>query len=184
MFRGLPGAGLSRADRLRWLGHDAVAGTSLFALLVPAGMAYAQAAGLPPAMGLNATVFSLLAYALVGPSRVLVLGPDFALAPMIAAAVLPLAGGSAERLGALAGLLPLLIGVLLLVGAVLRLGAVASLLSTPIRLGYLQGIALVVAASQLPRCLASPPRKARPGSNSRMSLPKSSKAGRTSMPWA
>ncbi|WP_423184551.1 SulP family inorganic anion transporter [Arthrobacter sp. NyZ413] len=162
MFQRLNQARPSGSGRFRWLGHDVVAGASLFALLVPAGMAYAQAAGLPPAMGLNATVFSLLAYALVGPSRVLVLGPDSALAPMIAAAVLPLGGGSAGRVAALAGLLALLIGAVLLVGATLHLGAVASLLSTPIRLGYLQGIALVVASSQLPTLLGLPTQEGTP----------------------
>ena len=162
MFQRLNQARPSGSGRFRWLGHDVVAGASLFALLVPAGMAYAQAAGLPPAMGLNATVFSLLAYALVGPSRVLVLGPDSALAPMIAAAVLPLGGGSSGRVAALAGLLALLIGAVLLVGATLHLGAVASLLSTPIRLGYLQGIALVVASSQLPTLLGLPTQEGTP----------------------
>ncbi|MDQ0028699.1 SulP family inorganic anion transporter [Arthrobacter bambusae] len=154
---GLPGAALLRDYRLRWLGHDVLAGASLSTLLVPAGMAYAQAAGLPPAMGLNATIASLLAYALVGPSRVMVLGPDSALAPMIAAAVLPLAGGGIGRAPALAGLLGVLIGLVLLAGALLRFGVVAGFLSTPIRLGYLQGIAFVVAASQLPAWLGLAP---------------------------
>lgn len=133
----------------RWLRDDLVAGTALFALLIPAGMAYAQAAGLPPATGLYATIVPMVVYAVVGPSRVLVLGPDSALAPLIAASVLPLAAGSPGRAVALAGLLAVLMGVIMLAGAVLRLGVVTQLLSRPIRLGYLSGLALVVIASQL-----------------------------------
>lgn len=142
-----------RGYQAAWLRHDLVAGAALFAILVPAGMAYAQAAGLPPVTGLYATVVPLLVYAAAGPSRVLVLGPDSALAPMIAAAVLPLAAGNSEKSVALAGLLSLLIGGLMLLGSVLRLGIVTGLLSKPIRLGYLNGIALLVAASQLPTFL-------------------------------
>ncbi|MBO1267874.1 SulP family inorganic anion transporter [Arthrobacter cavernae] len=136
-----------------WLRHDIVAGAALFALLVPAGMAYAQAAGLPPVTGLYATVVPLLVYAVVGPSRILVLGPDSALAPMIAAAIVPLAAGSSEKSVALAGLLAVLIGVIMLAGSALRLGSITGLLSKPIRLGYLNGIALLVALSQLPAFL-------------------------------
>lgn len=92
----------------------------------------------------------LIAYAAVGPSRVLVLGPDSALAPMIVAALLPLAAANEQRTVALAGLLAILIGAILLVGSALRLGIVTGLLSKPIRLGYLNGIALLVTASQIP----------------------------------
>lgn len=139
--------------QLDWLRHDIIAGAALFAILVPAGMAYAQASGLPPVTGLYATVVALLVYAAIGPSRVLVLGPDSALVPMIAAAILPLAMGKSDRSVALAGLLALLIGGTLLLGAALRLGVVTGLLSKPIRVGYLHGIAVVVAVSQLPTFL-------------------------------
>ncbi|SFT96950.1 high affinity sulphate transporter 1 [Arthrobacter sp. ov118] len=142
-----------RGYRIEWLRHDLVAGTALFAILVPAGMAYAQAAGLPPVTGLYATIVPLLVYAAVGPSRVLVLGPDSALAPMIVAALVPLAADNEQRSVALAGLLAILIGGILLFGSVLRLGIVTGLLSKPIRLGYLNGIALLVAVSQLPTLL-------------------------------
>lgn len=139
--------------KLAWLRQDIIAGAALFAILVPAGMAYAVAAGLPPVTGLYATVVPLIVYALVGPSRVLVLGPDSALAPMIAAAILPLAAGNGQRSVALAGLLAVLIGGLMLLGSALRLGIVTGLLSRPIRLGYLNGIALLVTISQLPTFL-------------------------------
>ena len=142
-----------RGYEIGWLRQDLVAGAALFAVLVPAGMAYAQAAGLPPVTGLYATVVPLIAYAAVGPSRVLVLGPDSALAPMIVAALVPLAAANEQRSVALAGLLAILIGAIMLVGSVLRLGVVTGLLSKPIRLGYLNGIALLVVASQVPTLL-------------------------------
>ncbi|MFD0046207.1 SulP family inorganic anion transporter [Pseudarthrobacter scleromae] len=138
---------------MEWLRHDLLAGTALFAILVPAGMAYAQAAGLPPVTGLYATVVPLIVYAAVGPSRVLVLGPDSSLAPMIVAALIPFAAANDEESVALAGLLAILIGVILLCGSALRLGIVTGLLSKPIRLGYLNGIALLVAVSQIPTLL-------------------------------
>lgn len=120
-------------------------GAALFAILVPAGLAYALAAGLPPVTGLYATVVPLIVYAAVGPSRVLVLGPDSALAPMIVAALVPLAADNEQQSVALAGLLAILISVILLGGSALRLGIITGLLSKPIRLGYLNGIALLVA---------------------------------------
>ncbi|GAA3404597.1 SulP family inorganic anion transporter [Pseudarthrobacter polychromogenes] len=138
---------------MEWLRHDLLAGTALFAILVPAGMAYAQAAGLPPVTGLYATVVPLVVYAIVGPSRVLVLGPDSSLAPMIVAALIPFAAANDAESVALAGLLAILIGVILLCGSALRLGIVTGLLSKPIRLGYLNGIALLVAVSQIPTLL-------------------------------
>ncbi|WP_120521591.1 SulP family inorganic anion transporter [Arthrobacter celericrescens] len=142
-----------RGYKTEWLRHDLTAGAALFAILVPAGMAYAQAAGLPPVTGLYATVVPLIVYAALGPSRVLVLGPDSALAPMIAAALVPLAAQDEQKSVALAGLLAILIGGILLLGSVLKLGIVTGLLSKPIRLGYLNGIALLVAVSQLPTLL-------------------------------
>jgi high affinity sulfate transporter 1 len=132
------------------------AGLLLTALLLPAGMGYATASALPPETGLYATVAALAVYALVGPSRVLVLGPDSALAPLIAAAIVPLAASGAagdERRVALAGLLAMLVGAVLVVGGLLRLGLVSELLSKPIRIGYLNGVALVVAVGQVPTLL-------------------------------
>lgn len=149
----LPGLAVARTYDRSWARRDLTAAVVLVALLIPAGMAYAEAAGLPPVTGLYATIVPLLAYAVVGPSRVLVLGPDSSLAPMIAAAVLPLAAGSDERAVALAGVLAVLMGAILLAGRALRLGVVAGLLSKPIRVGYLNGIALVVIVSQLPTLL-------------------------------
>ncbi|MFE3292982.1 SulP family inorganic anion transporter [Rhodococcus sp. NPDC059234] len=149
----LPGIEVARKYQRSWLRTDITAGIALTALLIPAGMGYAQAAGLPPETGLYATIVPLLVYALVGPSKILVLGPDSSLAPIIGAAVLPLAAGDPARAVALAGLLAILMGAILIVGGLLRLGFVTDLLSKPIRLGYLNGIALVVVVSQIPKLL-------------------------------
>jgi high affinity sulfate transporter 1 len=151
--RWLPGLAVLRDYRRAWLWPDVRAGIVVTALLIPAGMGYAVAAGLPPETGLYATIVPLLAYAVFGPSRILVLGPDSALAPIIAASILPLALGSETRAVALAGLLGILVGVFLLIGGLLRLGFVTDLLSKPIRVGYLNAIALLVIISQVPRLL-------------------------------
>ncbi|GGN77451.1 SulP family inorganic anion transporter [Nocardia rhizosphaerihabitans] len=150
----LPGIATARGYRRAWLRADVTAGLVLTALLIPAGMGYAEAAGLPAYAGLYATIVPLLAYAMVGPSRILVLGPDSSLAPLIAAAVLPLAAvDDPDRALALAGVLAVLVGLILLVGGFLRLGFVTELLSKPIRLGYLNAIALIVVVGQLPKLL-------------------------------
>ena len=155
-FGRLPGVATARSYRRGWLRSDVTAGLALSALLVPTGMGYAQAAGLPPYTGLYATVVPMLVYAVVGPSRILVLGPDSALAPLIAAAVIPLAAdGDPQRAVALAGVLALLVGAILLVGGILRLGFLTYLLSTPIRIGFLNAIAIIVIVGQLPLLLGT-----------------------------
>lgn len=148
-------AGIETALHYRraWLLPDLRAGLVVTALLIPAGMGYAQVAGLPPETGLYATVIPLLVYAIVGPSRILVLGPDSALAPIIAAAILPLALGDDDRAVALAGLLAIMVGAILVLGGTFRLGFVTDLLSKPIRVGYLNAVALLVLISQVPKLL-------------------------------
>ncbi|MDV7132348.1 SulP family inorganic anion transporter [Williamsia muralis] len=154
VFARLPGVATARQYRREWLRPDITAGLVLTALLIPAGMGYAEAAGLPAYAGLYATIVPLLAYAVVGPSKILVLGPDSSLAPLIAAAVVPLAvTGDPETALALAGILAVLVGLILLVAGFLRLGFVTDLLSKPIRLGYLNAIALIVVVGQLPKLL-------------------------------
>src|SRR5262245_11070273 len=113
-------------------------------------MAYAALAGLPPVTGLYATLVPLVVYFVFGPSRILVLGPDSAVSPLVAAAIVPLAAAGDERV-ALAGLLALLVGALMLAGGLSRFGFVTELLSMPVRLGYLMGIAVTVIVSQLPK---------------------------------
>jgi high affinity sulfate transporter 1 len=147
----MPGLAVLLTYRRGWLAKDVVAGLVLTALLVPVGMGYAEAAGLPAIYGLYATIVPLVAYAVFGPSRILVLGPDSALAALIAATVLPLAAGVAERVVALAGMLAILSGALCILAGFARLGFITDLLSKPIRYGYLNGIALTVLIGQLPK---------------------------------
>jgi high affinity sulfate transporter 1 len=127
-----------------------VAGLVLATMLVPVGIAYAVASGLPGIYGLYATIIPLLIYALFGPSRILVLGPDSSLAAVILSVVLPLSGGDPLRAVTLAGMLALVSGTVLILMGVARLGFVTELISKPIRYGYMNGIALTVLISQLP----------------------------------
>src|SRR6516162_6115018 len=152
MFRLARGLSLS-AYRREWLGKDVVAGIVLSTLLVPQGMAYAELAGLPPITGLYTTILCLLGYAVFGPSRILVLGPDSSLGPMIAATILPLAGadGDPKRAIALASLLALMVGPIMVLGAVAKLGFIADLISTPTMIGYMNGLALTILVGQLPK---------------------------------
>ncbi|MCL4779701.1 MAG: sulfate permease [Gammaproteobacteria bacterium] len=142
-----------RRYELAWLSHDLIAGLVLTTMLVPVGIAYAVASGVPGIYGLYATIVPLLAYALFGPSRILVLGPDSSLAALILAVVLPLSAGDPVRAVAVAGLMAVVSGVVCILAGVLRLGFVTELLSKPIRYGYMNGIAFVVIVSQLPKLL-------------------------------
>ncbi|MBO0847024.1 MAG: SulP family inorganic anion transporter, partial [Nocardioides sp.] len=135
-----------------WLRYDVVAGLVLSTLLVPQGMAYAELAGLPAITGLYTTAVALLAYAVFGPSRVLVLGPDSSLGPVIAATIAPLVvAGSPQQAVAYASVLSLIVGALTVATGLLRLGFVADLLSRPTQLGYINGLALTILISQLPK---------------------------------
>ena len=149
--RWLPGLRVLRSYKAAWLQHDIVAGLVLTTMLVPVGIAYAVASGVPGIYGLYATIVPLLAYALFGPSRILVLGPDSSLAAVILAVVLPLSGGDPQRAIALAGMMAIVSGTVCILAGVARLGFVTELLSKPIRYGYMNGIALTVLISQLPK---------------------------------
>ncbi|MEM5436561.1 SulP family inorganic anion transporter [Paraburkholderia diazotrophica] len=153
LLRRMPGIATLRSYQRAWFSHDVVAGLVLTTVLVPAGLGYAEAARLPAISGLYATVAGIAAYALFGPSRILVLGPDSALAALIASIVLPLAGAHTERLLVLASMLAILSGVFCIAVGVCRLGFVTDLLSRPIRQGYLNGVALTVIISQAPKLL-------------------------------
>ncbi|MGI5452923.1 SulP family inorganic anion transporter [Streptomyces sp. CA-249302] len=148
-----PGLGTLLAYRREWLVKDVVAGIVLTTLLVPQGMAYAELAGLPAITGLYTSVLCLLAYAVFGPSRILVLGPDSSLGPMIAATVLPLiaSGGDSGRAVALASMLSLMVGAITVLAGVCRLGFIADLISKPTMIGYMNGLALTILIGQLPK---------------------------------
>ena len=151
----VPGLAVVTSYQRQWLTKDVVAGLVLSALLVPQGMAYADLAGLPAVTGLYTSILCLLAYAVFGPSRVLVLGPDSSLGPMIAATILPLmlAGGDPVRAVALASLLAVLVGVIMVAAGLAKFGFVADLLSKPTQIGYMNGLALTIIVGQLPKLL-------------------------------
>ena len=150
-LRWLPGWQVLRGYQRSWLRQDVVAGLVLTSMLLPVGLAYAQASGLPGICGLYATIVPLLAYAIFGPSRILVLGPDSALAPLILAVVLPLSAGDPQRAIALGGVMAIISGVVGIAAGLARLGFITELLSKPIRYGYMNGIALTVLLSQVPK---------------------------------
>jgi high affinity sulfate transporter 1 len=147
----LPGLHILRRYKAVWLPHDIFAGFVLATMLVPVGIAYAVASGLPGINGLYATIVPLLVYAMFGPSRILVLGPDSALAAIILGVVAPLSGGNALRAMTLAGLMAIVSGAVCILAGIARLGFVTELISKPIRYGYMNGIALTVLISQLPK---------------------------------
>ena len=138
---------------MSWLRSDVIAGVVLTTLLVPQGMAYAELAGLPAITGLYTSILCLIGYALFGPSRILVLGPDSSLGPMIAATILPIVGsdGSPERAIALASMMALIVGATMILAGVAKLGFIADLLSKPTQIGYMNGLALTILIGQLPK---------------------------------
>jgi SulP family sulfate permease len=145
LVRALPGY------RRSWLRGDALAGLTLWALLVPQGLAYGQLAGLPAVTGLYVGLVSMLAYALLGTSRYLTVGPESSVAMIVAVELAPLAHGDPARYAELAALLALLVAGFLLIGFIARLGIIVRLLSAPVLTGYLAGSGIVIAISQLPK---------------------------------
>jgi len=153
VVRWVPGLQAISSYRREWLAKDIVAGVVLTTLLVPQGMAYAELAGLPPITGLYTSILCLLGYAVFGPSRILVLGPDSSLGPMIAATILPLiaANGDEKRAIALASMLALIVGAIMVLASVAKLGFIADLISKPTMIGYMNGLALTILVGQLPK---------------------------------
>ena len=149
----MPGLDVAATYQKSWFGKDIIAGIVLATLLVPQGMAYAELAGLPPITGLYTTVLCLLAYAVFGPSRILVLGPDSSLGPMIAATVLPLVAsdGDPQKAVVLASMLALMVGVIMVLASVAKLGFIADLISKPTMIGYMNGLAITILVGQLPK---------------------------------
>ena len=152
-MRWVPGLHTLRSYQSSWLRHDIVAGLVMTTMLVPVGIAYAEASGLPGITGLYATIVPLIAYALFGPSRILVLGPDSALAAVILSVVLPLSAGDPQRAIPFGGMMAIVSGAVCMAAGLARLGFITELLSKPIRYGYMNGIALTVILSQLPKLL-------------------------------
>ncbi|HEX9865583.1 MAG TPA: SulP family inorganic anion transporter, partial [Acidimicrobiia bacterium] len=136
-----------------WLRPDLIAGLVLATMLVPQGMAYAELTGLPAVTGIYTTIAALVAYSTFGPNRRLILGPDSSLAPVIAAVILPLASGDASTAVVLASAMSIIAGLVCIAAGYLHLGVITELLSKPIRIGYLNGIAVLIFVSQLPKAL-------------------------------
>lgn len=147
----LPGLHTLQNYQMSWLPRDIVAGLVLTTMLVPVGIAYAEASGVPGIYGLYATIIPLLVYALFGPSKILVLGPDSSLAAIILAVVLPLSNGDPLRAIALASMMAVVSGLVCILAGIFRIGFITELLSKPIRYGYMNGIALTVLISQVPK---------------------------------
>ncbi|MEH0449202.1 sulfate permease [Streptomyces sp. B21-102] len=147
----VPGPVALLGYRRAWLAGDLLAGVTVAAYLVPQVMAYAGVAGLPPVAGLWAILPALALYAVFGTSRLLSVGPESTTALMTAAVIAPLAAGDAERYASLAAALAITVGLLCLVARTLRLGFLADLLSRPVLIGYLAGVALIMTVDQLPR---------------------------------
>jgi len=152
-MRWIPGLQTLRQYDPSWLRHDIVAGLVMTTMLVPVGIAYAEASGLPGITGLYATIVPLLAYAVFGPSRILVLGPDSALAAVILAVIAPLSAGDPQRAMDAGGAMAIVCGAVCVAAGVSRLGFITELLSKPIRYGYMNGIALTIILSQTPKLL-------------------------------
>ena len=147
-----PGVAALRTYRRRWLRYDLVAGVVLAAILVPQGMAYAELAGVPAVTGLYTTIFCLIGYALFGPSRVLVLGPDSSVSPLIFAAIVPLAvADDPAQAITLAAMLALIVGLIEVLLGIAKLGFVADLLSKEVQVGYMNGLAVTIFVGQLPK---------------------------------
>jgi high affinity sulfate transporter 1 len=150
--RYVPGVRLARTYQRKWARPDAVAGLVLAAILVPQGMAYAELAGLPAVTGLYTTIACLVGYSIFGPSRVLVLGPDSSVSPLIFAAIAPLlVTGDPGSAIVLAGMLAILVGIIELGLGAFRLGFVADLLSSEVQIGYMNGLAITIIVGQLPK---------------------------------
>ncbi|GAA4460364.1 sulfate permease [Phytohabitans houttuyneae] len=156
MIRVLPGLEWIRGYRRGWLRGDLLAGLTVAAYLVPQVMAYAGLAGLPPVTGLWAILLPLAVYALLGSSRHLSIGPESTTALMTATVVAPLAAGDPARYATLAATLAVVVGGLALVAWATRLGFLADLLSRPILVGYMAGVALIMMAGQLGKLTGVP----------------------------
>jgi len=156
LTRWTPGIDNLRAYRRRWLTFDVAAGLALGAILVPKGLAYAELAGLPAVTGIYASIAALVAYSVFGPSRVLALGPDSSVSPLIFAAVVPLAAAGASHgdpatMIAMAGVLALMVGLIEIGLGLGKLGFIADLLSQEVQVGYMNGLAIIIIIDLLPK---------------------------------
>jgi sulfate permease, SulP family len=148
LFR-LPGLRQLFSYQKSWLPGDLLAGITVAAYLIPQCMAYGELVGVPPVVGLWTILPAMCVYALVGSSRQLSVGPESTTAVMTAAAISPLLLADGSNYGLLTATLAILVGVICCIGYVARLGFLANLLSKPILVGYMSGVALIMMAGQL-----------------------------------
>lgn len=156
LYRIAPGLGVFAAYPRDWLKHDVLAGVSVAAVALPTAIAYAQIIGLDPVVGLYAAIPALLAYAVFGTSRHLIVNPDAATCAMIAATLTPLAAGDPEVLLSLSVVLAIFTGLLCFAGSLLRLGVIADFLSRPILVGFLNGVAISIFLGQIGKVFGFP----------------------------
>jgi SulP family sulfate permease len=153
----VPGLRVARTYRRSWLRADLFAGLTIFAMLVPQGMAYGELAGVAPVFGLYTAIGALIGYAIFGSSQRLMIGPESSSAILVAAAVAPIAaGGGSVRFASLAALLALLVGVIALGAGLARFGFLADFVSKPILIGYIAGVSLIMIAGQLGKLFGIP----------------------------
>ncbi len=146
----IPGIRLARTYQRRWLRTDLIAGVTIFAILVPQGMAYGQLAGVTPVAGLYTAYIAMIFYALFASSRYVMIGPDSTTAILVAASVAPLvAGGDPARYATLVAMLTIMVGVIAIIAGIVRIGFIADFVSKPILIGYMDGAALIIIESQL-----------------------------------
>jgi len=152
----LPGIAQFRGYQRGWLRGDLLAGITVAAYLVPQVMAYAEVAGLPPVTGLWAILGPLVVYALMGSSRQLSVGPESTTALMTAVVLMPLAAGDPARYATLAAALAVMVGLICVAGGLARLGFLADLLSKPVLVGYMAGVAVIMMVSQFSKITGVP----------------------------
>lgn len=156
LYRIAPGLRVLATYRRDWLKHDLIAGVSVAAVALPTAIAYAEIIGLDPVVGLYTAISALLAYALFGTSRHLIVNPDAATCAMIAATLTPLAAGDSEVLLSLSVVLAIFAGLLCFAASLLRLGFLADFLSRPILSGFLNGVAISIFLGQIGKVFGFP----------------------------
>ena len=145
----IPGIQIFTKYKGEWLGKDLIDGLSVAAIALPVGIAYAGLAGLPPETGLYSSILPVVAYALFGTSRQLIIGPDSATCMLVSSALLSVAVAGSSEYRAFSTLLAVVVGLLCIAGGIFKLGFLANFLSKPILNGYLNGLAISIIAGQL-----------------------------------
>ncbi len=149
LFNIFPGLSLTKTYKQEYLLKDIFAGLSVAAIVLPIGIAYSAIIGLPPQAGLYSSILPMMAYALMGSSRQLIMGPDSATCLLVATMVAPLAAAGSDQYYALCIMVALMVGALCIVGGIFKMGMIANFLSKPILTGYLNGLAISIILGQM-----------------------------------